>query len=287
MRKAFAYGGAAAMTPYLLIKVSWVVAGLFGLAAGGLPVVALNLATIIMSATGIALALALARPWGLRLPGRAVLFFAWIGGGFLVPMIPYMLVSTLLPTASAGTPGAPRWEYWLIELSFLGMGVCLAVALPLYLRERWPSAFAPGPRPSWSRPAAVLAVLFGAVSAYWALGGPAGLIRPEARDATWYLQLGNDALWALAIAAGAWFLGRGAVPLALTWIGSGFLFAWNAWKLVLGSFLADQAGWPESFAPAAVRFALGVAAGALLLAVTYRAVARRRLVAPLRPMERV
>jgi hypothetical protein len=264
MRQAFAYGGAAAMTPYLLIKISWVIAGISGLAAGGLGFVLLNLVTVAMSATGIALALALARPWGLRLPARPVLAFAWLAGGFLVPMVPYMIVSSLLP-AHGPASAAPAWEQWLIEASFLGLGVCLAVALPSYLRERWPAAFAPSARPRSARPAALLAAGFAAVSAYWALGGRAGIAHPEARAAGDQLLLANDALWALATAAGAWFLGRGAVAAALTWVGSGFLFAWNAWKLPLGLLLGDRTGWPESPAAAAARFALGIAAGALML----------------------
>src|SRR4051794_16700206 len=114
MRQAFAYGGAAAMTPYLLIKVSWVVAGMIGVAEGGLGFVVLNAVTVGMSAAGIALALALARPWGMRLPARPVLVFAWIAGGFLVPMIPYMVISSLLP-ATGEPSSAPGWEQWLIE----------------------------------------------------------------------------------------------------------------------------------------------------------------------------
>ncbi|WP_433058873.1 hypothetical protein [Dactylosporangium sp. CS-033363] len=244
MRKAFAYGGAAAMTPYLLIKISWVL-----LAPDNK---LLNLVTVGMSAAGITLALALARPWGMRVPGWAVLSFAWIAGGFLVPMVPYMLVSTALSNGSS-------WEGWLIELSFIGMGVCLAVALPLYLRERWPAAFRPGAR----RPAAaLLAVAFAGISAYWVLGGTAGIAHPEGRDLNWHLLLANDALWALAAAAGAWWRG----PAALVWIGSGFLFAWNAWKLPLGLLFGAEAGWPEAIPAASVRFVLGIAAGALMLA---------------------
>jgi hypothetical protein len=211
----------------------------------------------------------------MRLPARPVLVFAWIAGGFLVPMIPYMVISSLLP-ATGEPSSAPGWEQWLIEASFLGLGVCLAVALPLYLRERWPTAFTPRPRPAWARPAAVIAVGFASASAYWDLGGTAGITHPEVRELRWHLLLTNDALWALAAAAGAWFLGRGLVPAALTWIGSGFLFAWNAWKLPLGLAFGDRTGWPESTSAAAVRFALGIAAGALMLVSINTALRRRQ-----------
>ncbi|MFJ8791592.1 hypothetical protein [Streptomyces sp. NPDC102462] len=65
--RAAAYGAAAALVPYLVIKVSWVVGSLLGL----LPVgrgfglggwLVLNTVTIAMAAAGITLGLALVRP---------------------------------------------------------------------------------------------------------------------------------------------------------------------------------------------------------------------------------
>ena len=142
------YGAALTMTPYLLIKVSWVVGALSGLwrrtdqlSVAGF--VVLNVVTIGMAATGIALALALVRPWGQRIPAFVVLSCAWIGCGFLVPMIPYMLLDTLLTRAGTSAPepsSMPAWEGPLIEVSFLGMALGLAIALPFYLRGRWPAA---------------------------------------------------------------------------------------------------------------------------------------------------
>jgi len=86
VQRGFAYAGAVALAPYLVIKVCWVIGALVGL----LPVdlgftvaewAALNLVTIVLAAGGIVLALALAQPWGARVPAWAVLTFAWIGGG--------------------------------------------------------------------------------------------------------------------------------------------------------------------------------------------------------------
>jgi hypothetical protein len=65
----------------LLIKVSWVVGSLLGLLPAGtgfgkVEWVVLNSATIGMAGTGIAVALALVRPWGMRLPGAPLAFCA-------------------------------------------------------------------------------------------------------------------------------------------------------------------------------------------------------------------
>ena len=92
-----AYGAALALTPYLVIKVSWVAGALAGVLPTGDGMrtsewVALNLATIVMSGVGIVVALALVRPWGLRLPARLLVAGSWIGAGFLVPLLPYAVV---------------------------------------------------------------------------------------------------------------------------------------------------------------------------------------------------
>ncbi|MGW1659990.1 hypothetical protein [Streptomyces sp. BE282] len=96
-----AYGAALALLPYLLIKVVWVVGSL----VGTLPVgtgfgvaewVVLNTVTVGMAGIGVALALALVRPWGMRIPGALVVFCAWVGSGLLVSILPFGVLSTLL-----------------------------------------------------------------------------------------------------------------------------------------------------------------------------------------------
>ncbi|WP_349372249.1 hypothetical protein [Streptomyces sp. G-G2] len=146
-----AYGAAPALSPYPLIKVAWVVGSLVGV----LPVgegfgltawVVLNTVTIGMASVGIALSLALVRPWGMRIPGAQVAFCSWVGSGFLVSVLPFLLFGALLNAggdARAGggaDPAMPVWEGVLVEFGFLGMGLGLALAVPAYLRRRWPDA---------------------------------------------------------------------------------------------------------------------------------------------------
>lgn len=295
VRAVFAYGAAAAMTPYLLIKISWVAGALLGQAPRG--VVALNTITIGMAAAGITLALALVRPWGERIPAVAVLSCAWIGCGFLIPMLPYAAVDSLLAAgdeASGEATVMPAWEYSLIQFSFIGLGVGLAGALPFYMRARWPSAFAgrvTDVRPSRGfRPRIALAgtVVVGALSLWWAAGGTAGLEHPGARELSWHLQAANTALWSLAGAWSIWVLtrARSAVPLwlpiSLSWLVSGFLAAWGAWKLpfaVLQLAGADVGTvWPEQPVVAVALFLVSVVAGAAALGVVLRvAVSASRL----------
>ncbi|MFF0297226.1 hypothetical protein ACFYST_28805 [Kitasatospora sp. NPDC004614] len=294
-----AYGAALVMAPYLLIKVSWVV----GAIAGLLPIgegfdlagwVVLNTVTIGMAGTGIVMALALVRPWGMRIPGPLVAFAAWVGSGFLVAMLPYAALASLLggsdgeQSSDSDDRSIPGWEAVLIEISFVGMGLGLAVALPAYLRRRWPDVFAGraggngevGPRRVlW---AVGVGAAVGTVWLYWAVGGPAGVAHPSARDANWHLLNGVCGLWALTASAATWAVGRGHfgrlprwVPLTFGWLGTGSLFAWSAWKLPLTSYvaLAGRADVlpPESLAVAAVLHAAAVVAGAVMALVLVRA----------------
>jgi hypothetical protein len=310
------------MTPYLVIKISWVVGALFGLLPTGGDAtlaewVVLNGATVVMAGVGIALALALVRPWGMRIPGPPLALAAWVGAGFLVSVLPFAVASSLLGSgddepggAADGTAAAdpgrddgaalPAWEAGLIQAGFVGMGLGLALALPGYLRRRWPAAFAGrlGDGPGWPavRPAVRWAVRWavtagavpGVVWVYWAAGGTAGLAHPDQRDTGWYLLTALGAWWALAAVAAGWTVATGRpagtprwVPLALGWLGSGSLFAWSGWKLPLTLYVAlarpDDAVPPEHPAVAVALYGVAVAAGAGLL---------RTLVDAARPRDR-
>jgi hypothetical protein len=302
LRAAFAYGAASAMAPYLLIKISWVVGALSGLlprtehlSVAGF--VVLSVVTIGMSAAGIVLALALVRPWGERIPAVVVLSCAWIGCGLLVPMIPYAVLDTLLSggdeVPGSDAPAMPSWEASLIQISFIGMGVGLAVALPLYLRARWPAALTGRVADSLAsgvlRPGPVMLALAGSLLAgvldlFWAAGGTAGLRFPAAREPAWHLQAANAGIWSFAGAWGVWVIARARsavplwIPVSASWLASGFLVAWGGWKLPFAVYQAADPGagtvWPEQLGVASARFMLGILAGAAML-VTLLAWARR------------
>ncbi|MGH4030997.1 hypothetical protein ACQB60_18900 [Actinomycetota bacterium Odt1-20B] len=284
------YGAALSLLPYLLIKVVWVVGSLLGLISIGegdsrAGWVLLNTVTIGMAAIGIALGLALVRPWGTRIPGWLVAFCAWTGSGFLVSVLPFAVLSPILDsarggTADSGSEGAmPGWMGALLQFSFIGMGLGLVGALPAYLRRRWPEAFirrvgkGSDARALW---AAALAALVGVAWLCWAAGVTVGLAHPAERHTNWYLLTGLGALWALAGAAAVWMLARARTVrlphpllLGLTWIGSGSLFAWSSWKLPLTLLVAlthpSDVTPPEFPAVAAVLHLAAVVAGTVML----------------------
>jgi hypothetical protein len=294
------YGAATSMALYLVVKVVWVAAALLGHRPddfGTSGWVALNTVTVVMAVTGIALGLALAQPWGRRLPAVPVVFFSWVGSGFLVPMLPYALLSGVLGAFGADSGGGgsdsgdsasiPQWETVFLTVGFTGMAAGLAVAVPVYLRERWPRAFTGwvGDRPGRPSPVVVVAgaaaCALGLLWSYWALGGTIGL-DPAHRD-HWDLNgrllNGSSALWALlgAWSVGALTRGRPArlprwIPMALAFAASGSLFAWSAWKLPMvilrpGGFITA-----EYMPVAVVEHLVGILVGAVLMAAVLRSV---------------
>ncbi|MEE1671983.1 hypothetical protein RCR19_41955 (plasmid) [Streptomyces sp. WAC07094] len=297
--RAAGYGAALALTPYLLIKVSWVAGSLLGLLPVGAGFgkaewVVLNSATIGMAGIGIVVALALVRPWGMRIPAAPLTFCAWVATGFLVPVLPYAVLSSLLGSAQGDPhsgrqagPSMPAWEAALVQIGFVGMGLGLAVALPAYLRRRWPQAFAgrlgDGGKGSLGVPpwTAVIGAAVGLIWLYWALGGTAGVAHRPERDLTWHLLSGVFGFWALVASAATWAAARGRpahmprwAPIVLGWLGSGSLFAWSGWKLPFTLYVAiaqpADAVLPEELALAAVLHLAAVAAGAAMLRTLVR-----------------
>ncbi len=268
-RRFAGYGAAFAMVPYFVIKIFWTVDGLRG---GGLHDGAwsrldwsvINGLTVGMAGAAILLGLALAQGWGTRIPAWTLLGPAWIGAGFLVPMIP------VIPALLAVVPGAesplveptlPAWELAMLPLSFAGFGLGVAIALPLYASHRWPNAFTGGaPAAGATRAvqrtlatlAAAVAVGIGLPQVYWAFGGAAGLNRAtlDSRDAQWHLLTGNNGLWALLAAWGVWTVAHrraagSRIPLLVTWVASGFLFAWGSWKAIFAFAVVTEFPPPE------------------------------------------
>ncbi|MEU6248642.1 hypothetical protein [Glycomyces sp. NPDC047010] len=265
VRRTAGFTAAASMSLYLAVKAVWVLGTLAGAAPRELEAdlsdwIALNTVTIAMAVLGVTLGLALAQPWGMRIPAPLVLLFAWTAAGFLVSLLPYTVLSALLDAAGisaeapsgpdAGESVLPAWETALITVGFAGMALGLLVAVPLYMRERWPRAFTGttgGLRPAARPPRAlsVTASVAAGVSAvawmYWAAGGTAGL-NPAARE-LWNLDVrlltATSALWAVLGVWSVWALsGPGParvrlwMPVTVGFVASGSLFAWNAWRVL-------------------------------------------------------
>lgn len=298
--RAAAYGAAAALVPYLVIKVSWVVGSLLGLlpvgrgfSLGGWLV--LNTVTIGMAAAGITLGLALVRPWGMRIPGWLVGFFAWVGSGFLVSILPFVVVSALVNSGAGSLKGSgssgsdaamPGWEAVLLQCSFVGTGIALAIALPAYLWRRWPHALRRPEPPSMRTSSgplwpAVSGGVTGLSWLYWAAGGSLGIAHRDERPAGWHVLVGVSACWTLVAAAAVLALVRRRstrlpypLLLALAWLGSGSMFAWSGWRLPATVYVAlahpSDVSYPENVAVAVALHVTAVLTGAGIMGTLVR-----------------
>jgi hypothetical protein len=290
------YTAALGMSLYLAVKVVWVAAGLRGYGPDDYSTadwVALNAVTVLMAVTGIGLGLALAQPWGRRLPAIPVIFISWVGAGFLVPMLPYAVISNVLGALGIdlggggddGSISSPRGEEIFIAIGFAAMAVGLAVALPIYLRERWPRPFlgrvGDGTARS-SKPvtaAMAVAVGLGLLWSYWALGGTLGL-DPAHRD-HWDLNgrllNASSGLWALLGAWSIWTVTRHRparlrrwIPMTLAFGASGSLFAWSCWKLPMAILRPGGFVTAEYTMVAIIQHALSIGVGLTLMAAILR-----------------
>ncbi|UBU08372.1 hypothetical protein [Nonomuraea gerenzanensis] len=305
MRRLAGHAAALSMSLYLAVKLIWVTAALLGHGPdnyGTADWVLLNVVTVVLATTGIALGLALAQRWGRRLPAMPVIFFSWVGAGFLVPMLPYSVIKGVLGAlgvdlgGGADSASAPRGETVLLTIGFAGMAVGLAVALPIYLRERWPRAFlgrvGDGPARSSTLVTMAMAVACGLGLAWssWALGGTLGLdpAHHDHWDLNGRLLNASSGLWALLGAWSIWALTRCRparlrrwIPMTLAFGASGSLFAWSSWKLPLVILRPGGFVTAEYTMVAVLQHALGITVGLIFMTAVLR-VARRQDTAPAR-----
>ncbi|TLS50094.1 hypothetical protein FE782_22445 [Paenibacillus antri] len=259
MRKIWGYGAAAAVSPYLLIKIAWTFGLFMPTSQMGDPSWrTANAVTMVLAAAGILLAMAFCRPWGERLPSWLVVFPVWVGTGLLVPML--LLAPVLGPAAIRRDMGTGSADYWVYEqvfvmLSLVGVGICLPLALAGYAKTRWPESLG-GPidcgdpqgntrqlQFSLARFVAGGCILLGVIKVFWALGGTLGIdpVMLGDRDLWWRLLSLSTGVWAFA---GAWGIlvltsRRGSrrflLPMAAAWISSGMLFSYNLFNQLSAS----------------------------------------------------
>jgi hypothetical protein len=250
-RQLAGFGAVAATFPYLALKLNWILGGTVGVVGTTMDdLLVANVATLFMDLIVLVTALALTRPWGLRLPAPVVVVPMWLATGMLAPIV---LLAPLLPAllgdAPAGDGALLRpWVYAVVYGGFALQGVLLVAAFVLYTRARWPHVWAARNTdptdPLASGLAMVASVLsLGVAAAYlsWALGSPLwmppGLTStPGAGDS---VTLGIHGLAAVLTAVGLTWLVRRVprnrpviVPVAMTWVGAGAMFGWACWTLV-------------------------------------------------------
>ncbi len=142
------YAGCAWALAYVPIHVYWALVG-SPAPLGELPEALTepawrqaNWAASVVILGAAALSLALVRPWGRRLPGWLLLGIAWLGAAFAVLHWVAFSADTVLRltgVVDGSVTTFDRWNLFVLEPWFLGMGVLLALAAVQHAR-RWPRA---------------------------------------------------------------------------------------------------------------------------------------------------
>ena len=258
---AAAWISAVCCLPYLVLKVAWTAGAPVGItdrsvlhshgwAAANALMAAIELA-------GLLLVLALTRPWARRLPTWLLLFPVWMGTGLLFRVVVGTALLGLFarPSQASGSLGGFQpWVFVMVYASFAGQGAALAIAFACYVRARWGrllgertgevAARRAARARSW--PEDHLAEMAGAVSGlavaavavfcYWAADGSFGLSAAQPHP-SWALQASRAAGAVIAVAG---LLGlacrwghqtRFWLPVALAWVGSGSLAAFDGLEL--------------------------------------------------------
>jgi hypothetical protein len=300
VRLVVGYGAIASALPYLALKLVWLTGGGLGVADERMmretSMVALNVLTAAMDLVAIGMALAFTHRWGTKIPAWLVLPPMWIATGLLakfVAGVPILAaVEALRPDTSGRFAAGPvqPWVYTVVYAEFVGIGVGLMLAFVLYVRERWHEAFEAGAQPPSNRPthrveiplaaaAAIMAVAVGALHLAWGFGARIGVSQQFAAERSISSSLMNslDAAIMIAGAAGVLMIvhdRRGRmpfwIPLTMTWVGGGFLFAWGLWHLivVLGDTpLARGGGLALVNFASLIRLIAGLVIGVLMLVV--------------------
>ncbi|TDC88466.1 hypothetical protein E1292_45660 [Nonomuraea deserti] len=248
----------ATMLPYLTLKILWLTGSSIGVTDDELmndsAMVGLNAMTFGMDAVGLLLAVAFSTRWGLRLPAWLVLLPLWVGTGLLSVVIvtaPILVASTGLAVFSGG-PIEP-WVYMMVYGGFVGQGIGLMTVFALYARDRWPGVFTTrlghaftGPAGSFQTVVAWGALLVTTVVAgvrlSWTFGAPAVAVVQHGFKALLAVA-GAVAFVAVVRRRGNGLFWRLLVPV---WLGSGSLFGWGLYVMIVrsvgGPLVAGGAG---------------------------------------------
>lgn len=317
-----AWISAVCCLPYLFLKVVWTVGMPVGISDRSVldsnGWVAANALMAVVELAGLLLVLALVRPWARKVPPWLLLFPVWVGTGLLFEVVVGAalmgLFSHTSQASSGGTDlgGFQPWVFMVVYSSFAGQGIALAIAFACHVRARW--GWLLGERTgevvarrtsrmrSWlethlAEVAEAVAVMVGAVAVvcgYWAAGGSYGLSGTR-RDPSWGLQASGvagavTAMVGLLGLAGRWGLHtRFWLPVALTWLGSGALAAFeglNQLFVVFGTGASED--WSLIDTVLAVKVMIGVLAAAVgVVAVIAAAKDNQRPAAALQPRPKI
>ncbi len=187
-----------AVVPYVALKILWLAGASIGVEdetarteLHGTRMVVGNIVTIGLELLAVALAVALSRAWGRRVPGWIVVGAGAGATGLLAPILLGLPAGSLVQVVAQGdvhTAGMDHLTPWVFAIVYGGFGLmalAIAVLAWRYAATRWDHVLrhAPEPPPVWAILAGGLGLLpFGVSMLWWGVFGP-GASGPQAMDA--------------------------------------------------------------------------------------------------------
>lgn len=270
LRRRLAWFAVLACSPYLLLKLLWVV----GIDVGVVHPdeldraqwIAANALTFGMDAIAALIAYILTRPREVRVRAWLVALPLWVASGLLVVIMAAIPLS--LMGAAVGDAGNPfagddflrPWVYAVVYGGFIVEGAVLSVAFGLYAHERWgallrvrvralPDPAGTGDAQRFLGTVAALLLGFaGVLRMAWASGAHFGMTSRwiADRNATgrWVdgVQGGLALIGATGLILLVYRLGGARVrgPLAMAWFGTGSAFGWGGWMGLISAGAAPD-----------------------------------------------
>ncbi|MYS86519.1 hypothetical protein [Embleya scabrispora] len=270
LRRRLAWSAVLACSPYLLLKLLWVVGVDVGVVhpdeLNRAQWVAANALTFGMDTIAALIAYTLSRPREARIRAWLITLPLWVASGLLVVIMTAVPLSLL--GAAVGSTGNPfagddflrPWVYAVVYGGFIVEGAVLLAAFGLYVHERWGALLRVRvralPDPAGTRDAqrvlgtaaAVLLGVAGVLRMTWALGSDLGMSERWVadRDATgrWMdgVQGGLALIGAVGLIVLVYRIGGARVrgPLAMAWFGAGSAFGWGGWMGLISAGAAPE-----------------------------------------------
>ncbi|MGW1996994.1 hypothetical protein [Embleya sp. NPDC001921] len=276
LRRRLAWFAVLACSPYLLLKLLWVVGIDVGVAhpdeLNRARWIAANALTFGMDAIAALIAYGLTRPREVRVRAWLIVLPLWVASGLLVVIM--LAVPLSLMGAAVGDAGNPfagddflqPWVYAVVYGGFIVEGAVLLTAFGLYAHERWGALLRvrvralPDPAGTGAAQrflgtvAALLLGFAGVLRLAWASGADVGM------TGRWIADRNATGRWVDGVQGGLALIGatglillvhrlggtRVRVPLAMAWLGAGSAFGWGGWMGLIsagaapGSTLAER-----------------------------------------------
>ncbi|MER5363165.1 hypothetical protein [Streptomyces sp. NPDC002785] len=288
----------ASCFPYMALKAAWISGSHLGVPDGSplldhrTTMAALNGATLLMDSAVLVIALLLTQAWGRRVPAWVLILPMWVATGLLLPIMagyPSQLLVGLAGGDVQGSGHASRpfldtWVFGVVYTGFIVQGLTLGALFALYARDRWGHLWQgalrdlprspTGPAQRLAATAASLLTLVpGTMHLLWATGSATGLdaSRIAERNAGFRVMEAIAVFFVAATVAGVLLLAFSrrstlplAVPLALSWGGSGATACWGGW-LAIASLSGVQDATEQPTAAMMLTYAVQMLIGTLVV----------------------